>query len=139
MLSVVTSSLPSDAGVIASAGVPNGESSIDTGGLDSAAFLSLHMCAFDSELDELLPAYDPVAQSSDQGPWVFVIPTQLRDHLASLSDSAVLDLANEWAECEELQDDGVASEEAAEILVGVSEVARMASSSGKELMLWLSQ
>ena len=138
MLSAITSSLTSDAAAIASAGVPSGDSSVDTGGLDSAAFLSLHMLALGSELDELLPAYDPVALDSDHGPWVFVIPAQLRNHLASLSDSAVLDLAHEWAGCEELQDDGVAPEEAADILSDVSGVARMASSSGKELLLWLS-
>ncbi|MBY4597975.1 hypothetical protein K3217_20855 [bacterium BD-1] len=138
MFSAITSSLTSDAAAIASAGVPSGESSADTGGLDSSAFLSLHMRALGCDLDELLPAYDPVAQDSDHGPWVFVIPAQLRDHLASLSDTAVLELAHEWAGCEELQDDGVSPEEAAEILSGISGVARMASSSGKELLLWLS-
>jgi len=49
MLSAITSSVTSNAAAIASAGVPSGESSVDTGGLDSAAFLSLHMRALGSE------------------------------------------------------------------------------------------
>lgn len=138
MLSAITSALPSDASAIASAGFPQGESSIDAGGLDSAAFLSLHLLVLGGVLDEVLPAYDPVAKGSDEGPWVFVIPSSLRHHLASLSNSAVLGLAQEWSECQELEDDGVEAEEAAEILAGVSGVARMANSSCKELLLWLS-
>ena len=139
MLSKITSGLPALANAIAAAGAPQGEGSVDTGGLDSAAFLSLHMCAIGGDLHDLLPAYDPIAKDSEEGPWVFAIPSRLRDHLALLSPAAIRDLALAWAECEELQEDEVGADEALEILVGISELARTTSSTGSELIMWLSQ
>jgi hypothetical protein len=119
---------------IAANGVAAGSMSVDTGGLDSAAFMSLHAQALRIDWEPLLPLYDPVASASANGPWVFVIPEQLRSHLARLDEQSARDLATLWAECQELQDDGVSREEAHEILLGVVSAARH----GGPLLLWLS-
>jgi len=119
---------------IASKGVAAGSLAVDTGGLDSAAFMSLHACALGIDWEPLLPLYDPVARASTNGPWVFAIPEELRSHLARLDDQSAGDLATLWADCEELQDDGVSREEAHEILLGVVDAARR----GGSLLLWLS-
>ena len=113
--------------------------STDAGGLDSAAFMSLHMLALGNTLDELLPEYDPIAQGSNQGPWVFSIPNEFQLYLSSLDSIGVEKLAENWAKSDELCDDGVEEEVAVSILSEVANLARSAQSSGTGLLLWLSR
>jgi hypothetical protein len=127
-----------DAPRVAASGFPDDTTALDVGGLDSAAFMSLHARALCIAWEPLLPAYDPVASASERGPWVFGIPEQLRDHLARLDEQGVRELAEHWSQCEELQDDGVSDTEAHEFLSGAAALARKAGASRESLLLWLS-
>ena len=134
MISTLTLAPVTQAQDVAVKGVPPGSMAVDIGGLDSAAFMSLHARALGIDWEPLLPSYDPIASASANGPWVFAIPEELRSHLARLDEQSTRDLAILWADCEELQDDGVSLDEAHEILLGVVEAARR----GGSLLLWLS-
>jgi len=134
VLSTITAAAHIQAQDIAVSGVRPGTIAVDTGGLDSAAFMSLHAIALKINWEPLLPAYDPIASASPNGPWVFGIPEQLRSHLALLNEQSIQHLAALWAESQELKDDGVSGEEAYEILLEVTRVARDSDS----LLLWLS-
>ena len=134
MKSTLTSAPVTQAQAIAVQGVLPGPGTVDTGGLDSAAFMSLHARALGVDWEPLLPSYDPIASASTNGPWVFSIPEELRSHLARLDEKSTHDLATLWADCQELQDDGMSREEALEILLEVAQAARRSES----LLLWLS-
>jgi hypothetical protein len=136
---IVVASTRQGAALAAGSFASDSVNSIDTGGLDSAAFMSLHMLALGNTLDELLPEYDPIAQGSDQGPWVFSLPIELQSHLSSLDSISVEQLAESWATSDELCDDEVETEKAVSILSEVANLARSAQSSGTGLLLWLSR
>jgi hypothetical protein len=138
MISTLIVAPISSAQIIASSGVQKGADAANAGGLDSAAFLSLHSSALGVPWEPLLPAYDPVAQGSRNGPWVFAIPDVVRDHLSQLSERQSNVLAQSWAQCQELQDDEVSSDDAEEILSKTTQLAKIAKTRNVSLLLWLS-
>lgn len=137
MISTMVSEPLKRAHALASENAPSHSSAVDAGGLDSAAFLSLHALALKCDWEPLLPAYDPVAKKSENGPWVFAIPADLQSHLASLDEAELESLASQWATCEELLDDGVSAKEALDVLKGISGLARK-KPTNHALLLWLS-
>jgi hypothetical protein len=58
---------------------------IDIKGIDSVKFGTLHSILTGRSFEELLPEYEPVVTVSDDGPWVFQIPSDLVTRLAGLA------------------------------------------------------
>ncbi len=111
---------------------------IDIKGIDTVKFTVLHSILTGRTFEELSPAYEPVAMESDDGPWVFRIPTDLVSRLAGLSVDEIHKLAKQWAGTEEFTFDRWAESEVDKILTSISELARKAIGTGQVLFLWMS-
>ncbi len=85
-------------------------------------------------------AIDEIARDAgEDGPWVFPVRRELRDGLAALEPGRIPALARQWGEDEELAATEPEEFEALEELVGeLSDLARNASESGRDLYLWVS-
>ena|ERR1043166_2025111 len=78
------------------------------------------------------------AEKSPEGPWVFVLPDELRDELSALSDfgdEKVSNVTAGWAATEEL--DGWEFSDVSELLEDLMYYADTAKSAGKQLLLWM--
>jgi hypothetical protein len=110
---------------------------IDIKGIDSVKFGTLHSIVVGRPFEELLPDYEPVVTVSDEGPWVFRIPSGLVSRLAAISETERAGLAKRWARTEEFSLDGWADSDVSEALDAISTLARRAMASGQALFLWM--
>lgn len=111
---------------------------IDINGVDSVKFGTLHSILTGRSFEELLPLYEPVVTVSEDGPWVFQIPTELVTRVAALDDAGMADVARQWAATEEFVLDCWAEDEVASALSALSSLSNRAIESGQALFLWLS-
>ncbi len=77
-------------------------------------------------------------QVSENGPWVYGIPSQLRDTLAGVSgmeDNNVRPIAEEWAATDELE--GWEYEDVEATIREVADLADTARLQDKQLLLWI--
>ena len=85
-------------------------------------------------------AIDAVARDNgDDGPWVFPLRRELRDALASLPDSRIAEVAQQWGEDEEISatdpEDFAALRDLIRELTGL---AQTAAETDRDLYLWAS-
>jgi hypothetical protein len=88
---------------------------------------------------ELAGRFSLLYEVSDDGPWVYEVPCDLRNRLAELAamnPEAVLPVARDWASTEELQD--WEFEEVASVVYDICDLADSARLQGKDLLLWIS-
>lgn len=127
-----------DAERVAHASVPSREfGGIDIKGVDTVKFGTLHSLVTGRTFDEVLPLYDPVAEVSEDGPWVFRIPEELVLRLAALSDEERRTVAVKWAATEEFALSGWEEAAVSDGLVAICELARRATDAGHALFLWM--
>lgn len=81
---------------------------------------------------------DLLDQSSDDGPWIYLVPDSLRDALAALDEDTEESVASKWARTEEFQLDRWLDEDVNEYLHDLVLRARKARETGKSLLLWMS-
>ena len=79
-----------------------------------------------------------LGQSSDEGPWVYLIPPGLQAAIASLDDQARESVAEKWAATEEFVLDRWHAADVEEYLNDLIAHARKATEAGKSLLLWMS-
>jgi hypothetical protein len=111
---------------------------IDIKGIDSVKFGTLHSILSGRSFKELLPEYEPVVSVSDEGPWVFQIPSDLVTRLATLEGEDKRVAVSKWAATEEFALDRWPADEVAKAFDGIASLARKAQGSGRSLFLWMS-
>jgi hypothetical protein len=127
-----------DAESVARAQVPSQKfGGIDIKGIDSVKFATLHSILTGRRFEELIPSYEPAFIVSDDGPWVFRLPGELVDRLATLTDSERQSVADRWAATEEFELDGWEAPMVAETLEEICVQAANAAASQRALFLWM--
>jgi hypothetical protein len=111
---------------------------IDIKGIDTVKLGTLHSILTGEEFETLLPQYDPVYESSEEGPWVFQIPDGFTSRLASLSPAERTAVADQWAATEEFALDGWSPSDVGASLDAICALAASAGSSERSLFLWMS-
>lgn len=107
----------------------------DIKGVDTIKLALLHAQLTGEDLDSLLPAYDPVVSASDDGPWVFALPTSFVQRLATLGATERTAAGAQWARAEEFALDGWTSSDVDAVLTTICAAARNAKTAGNELFL----
>jgi hypothetical protein len=110
---------------------------VDLKGIDSVKFTTLHSILTGQSFDELLPSYRPIAIGSDEGPWVFKLPSDLVGRLAAMTQEERLPVAEKWAETEEFKLDRWKPADVQPTLDTICLQAESASSSHQSLFLWM--
>jgi hypothetical protein len=77
-------------------------------------------------------------RTSDDGPWVFLIPEQLQRAIAATSEDGEEDIAAKWAATEEFILDRWQPADVEEYLHDLIAHTRKACAAGKSLLLWMS-
>ena len=110
---------------------------IDIKGIDVVKFATLHALLTGAAAAELLPAYEPVASGSEDGPWVFQLPAALVQRLAALEEPQLSSVAVAWAATEEFVLDRWAAQDVRRVLEDISALARGAQAPEQVLFLWM--
>lgn len=94
--------------------------------------------SYGSTYDELMKVMGvPAAQSDpDEGPWIFIIPNRLKDALAAIPPERVDEVATEWATTEEVGGEWGIGDSAPDYVRLLSELARAAKRTDRNLYLW---
>jgi hypothetical protein len=87
----------------------------------------------ESWIEEMLPVYS----ASDEGPWVSVIPQGLVDGLASLEKQRFAEVARDWAQTEEFQEEKNLAQLTGEYLRRMCSLAKRAKKEGKSILMWM--
>ena len=111
---------------------------IDIKGIDSVKFGTLHAILTGRSFEDLLPEYDPVVTVSEEGPWLFRLPTELVVRLASLAGGDERAVVSRWAATEEFALDGWSASDVARALDEIVALARKGLDAGHSLFLWMS-
>lgn len=77
-------------------------------------------------------------QRSNDGPWVFLVPEDLKSALAALDDAGAESVTEKWAATEEFESDGWQFDDVEEYFQSLVVHARKARDAGKSLLLWMS-
>lgn len=96
--------------------------------------------SYGNTYDELVRAMSEAAAEADpeEGPWIFAIPDRLRDALAALPPERVEEVAAEWSTTEEVGGEWGPGESTPEYVRLLSELARAAQRTERNLYLWAS-
>jgi hypothetical protein len=111
---------------------------IDIKGIDSVKFGTLHSILTGRSFEVLLAEYQPVVSVSDEGPWVFRIPSDLVTRLAAVSGEEERAAVSRWAATDEFVLDRWPVGEVAQAFDAIASLARKAESTGDALFLWMS-
>jgi hypothetical protein len=107
-------------------------------GIDHVKFGTLHSILTGRSCEELLPEYAPVVTVSDEGPWVFRIPSDLVTRLAAVSGAEKQVAMSKWAATEEFALDGWPPSEVVRSFEAIASLARKAENTGRSFFLWMS-
>lgn len=104
-------------------------------GLDPLMLSELHSLLTGELPGELVAAYRPVAQATEQGPWLIHLPAQIVRSLADVPPQDHPSLASRWAACDRMRDQAADPQWAEMMLERVALLAQSAAYDGKELFL----
>ncbi|MDF1500964.1 MAG: hypothetical protein P1P76_10885 [Anaerolineales bacterium] len=105
-------------------------------GLDPLMLIALQAMLSGKPTDELVDLYQPVAEASEEGPWLVRIPPELLRILADIAPHDVETFAEKWVQTDQLRDSGWTVEDLAFFLEPLILYAQSIGGSGKELFLW---
>ncbi|MGD2058354.1 MAG: hypothetical protein PVF85_12125 [Anaerolineales bacterium] len=105
-------------------------------GLDALMLLALHGMLTQQPLDDLLTNYEPVAQASEEGPWLIKIPASLLTILADVAPHDMDEVASNWVETQQLRGSGWTQGDMRFFIEPLILYAQSLPGSGKELYLW---
>lgn len=112
---------------------------IDAQGVDQAKLATLWaLLAGRPPDDALIHAFTPLAEVSDEGPWVFRVPAELAAALAALDPRRTPSSAAAWARSDELEVEGWEPGDVRALLDALRGVARAAAAARKPLLMWVS-
>lgn len=125
-----------DAERIGRARVPVAElGGIDIKGIDLVKFGMLHSILTERPFKQVLSEYNPIVTVSDEGPWVFQIPSDLVTRLATLDGEDQRNAVTRWAATEEFARDRWPASAVAQAFEGIVSLARKAEDAGHSLFL----
>ncbi|TDK31263.1 hypothetical protein E2F50_20175 [Rhizobium deserti] len=112
---------------------------LQTTGLDWLVLADLAEALGQSALAQSIENLDPSSSADEtQGPWVYVLPTELRDHIASIASSDLSTVAEAWSDKGEANARGLTAKDAERLLLEIQPLAVAARDSGKPMLLWVS-
>lgn len=127
---------PDDAQAIVSSDYPLGEySGVNVDGLDPLHLASLHALLVQGEFDQVVEAYQPIAEGSPSGPWLIQLPPELIEALPHIAPPDLPAVAKEWALTGPAQEVGWSQREAETFLARLVHFARTAAFEGIQLYL----
>jgi hypothetical protein len=128
-----------DAERIAQAANPSKElGGIDIKGIETVKLAKLHAIVTKKKYKQVSSGYDPVAEGSEEGPWVIPLPKDLVDALVALDAAGRKRAAAEWAKAEEFGLDGWKPAAVTKVLDAMCELAKSARKKKNGLFLWMS-
>jgi hypothetical protein len=104
-------------------------------GLDPLMLAELHALVTGQSLQEVLAAYRPEAQASEQGPWLIHVPAAMVHQLADLPPQDHPALAARWVAGTRMQEQARDGQWAEQMLERTAFQAQSAAFEGKELFL----
>ena len=104
-------------------------------GLDPLMLAELHALLTQQSLQDVLAAYRPAAQASEQGPWLIHVPAAMVHQLADLPPQDHPALAARWGAGARMQEQARGGQWAEEMLERAAFQAQSAAFMGKELFL----
>lgn len=128
-----------DAQAVAEDLAPGRWPAIDADGVDQAKLALLWAIVTGLEAcDQIMEAFTPLAELSDDGPWVFRVPSALVSALAEIDVGRAPGVAETWARTEELELEDRDPGEVRRLLDGLRGVARAATAAHKPLLMRVS-
>ena len=104
-------------------------------GLDPLKLAALHSIFTETDFNQLLEHYKPIAKASTSGPWLIQLPGELVAFLAGLAPHDYDSTAAKWASTTQAQEDGWSVRDAEKFLGQVGHFAQVATFEGKEVYL----
>ena len=108
---------------------------VNVDGLDPLKVASLHACLADKAFDQVVPAYQPMAEASPNRPWLVRLPVELTVVLAGIAPQDIPAAAAAWATTEPLRQAGWSGQQAEKYLARLSHFSRLAAFDKKEVFL----
>jgi hypothetical protein len=112
---------------------------LQTTGLDALVLSDLAEALGQSALAIAIEELEPHSFKDEaNGPWLYVLPNDLRDHLANLKADDLGPIARTWSQQEEAMARGMTEEDAARLLLQIQSLATTARNDQKPMLLWVS-
>lgn len=125
--------------IIAQWPASRGWPSLQTTGLDWLLLSDLANALNQPELAQSLEELGPSVSVDDaNGPWIYVLPTGLRDAVAGIARDDLGAVAASWAEGEEATARDLTAQDAERLLVEIQALALRARGEQKPMLLWVS-
>lgn len=105
-------------------------------GLDPLMLLALHSMLTQTPIDELVSQYEPIAQASEEGPWLIRIPSDLLEILANIAPHDMEAMAGQWVQTHQLRGSGWTQDDMLVFIEPLILYAQSIPGSAKELFLW---
>lgn len=105
-------------------------------GLDPLMLLALHSMLAQVPIEELVKSYEPVAQASEEGPWLIRIPPSLLAILKDIAPHELEAVAAKWVQTHQLRSSGWTQDDMLVFLEPLVLYAQSIAGSDKELFLW---
>lgn len=110
----------------------------DAKGIDHAKLGKLlSIVAGEPYTERLFGEFSQLAETSEDGPWVFQVPRRLVSYLSEMNDHEMSSVLAQWWMIEEFTHSGYAQALAGEVLNSLRELSNMAISEGKDLLMWM--
>ncbi|MEJ2010612.1 MAG: hypothetical protein P8X64_00125 [Anaerolineales bacterium] len=110
---------------------------VNIDGLDPLMLVALQASVSGQAFDSLTDLYHPVAQASENGPWLIQIPSELTEHLAGLQPPDYPAVARGWTAVDTPTGVELSTTEAEKFLGQMAYLAQTAVFDGKHLFLWV--
>lgn len=111
----------------------------ETSGLDWLVLSDLALALKQPALSKAVDEQSPVASADEtDGPWLYVVPTDLRDLIASIGLEDMPAVAKSWAIGEEAANRGLTEEVAQSLLMEIQKLAIRARAESKPMLVWIS-
>jgi hypothetical protein len=112
---------------------------LQTTGLDALVLSDLAEALGQSALAIAIEELDPHSFNDEaNGPWLYVLPNDLRDHLANLKADDLGPIARTWSQQEEAMARGMTEDDATRLLLQIQSLATTARNDQKPMLLWVS-
>lgn len=112
---------------------------LETTGLDYLLLSELAAALKEKALANTIETLDPSSSANEaDGPWLYILPIELRDRMADLLPADVGAVATGWSKGEEAVNRGLAPADAERMVQAIQKLAIRARDEGKPMMLWIS-
>lgn len=111
---------------------------IEVNGINPSKMTMLHMLLTGDTYQEASSMYYATYSASEQGPWIFPIPTVVMEKLAEM-EYELETIAEELISTEEFEEENWTLEQGEVLLSDLAASARISISEDKALFMWMSE